>query len=49
VTGFPVLLQPWMTGTLAYADPFWRNDCVGRRNPDHPGPVATSVAASERA
>ncbi len=26
--------QPWMTGTLVYADAFWRNDCVGLRDPD---------------
>ena len=25
--------EPWMTGTLVYADPFWRLDCVGLRNP----------------
>ena len=25
--------QPWMTGTLVYADPFWRLDCVGLRDP----------------
>jgi putative acetyltransferase len=25
--------QPWMTGTLVYADPFWRLDCVGLREP----------------
>ena len=35
---FQVLCLPaheaWMTGTLVYADPFWRHDCVGRR--DHP-------------
>ena len=23
--------QPWMTGTLVYADPFWAMDCVGLR------------------
>ncbi|MGI8993825.1 MAG: GNAT family N-acetyltransferase, partial [Nocardioidaceae bacterium] len=23
--------QPWMTGTLVYADAFWRHDCVGLR------------------
>jgi putative acetyltransferase len=27
--------EPWMTGTLVYADPFWRLDCVGLRNPVH--------------
>jgi len=26
--------QPWMTGTLVYAEPFWRHDCVGLRDPD---------------
>jgi putative acetyltransferase len=26
--------QPWMTGTLVYADPFWRLDCVGLRDPN---------------
>ena len=25
--------EPWMTGTLVYADPFWRLDCVGLRGP----------------
>jgi putative acetyltransferase len=25
--------EPWMTGTLIYADPFWRLDCVGLRDP----------------
>lgn len=25
--------QPWMTGTLVYAGPFWRLDCVGLRAP----------------
>ena len=25
--------EPWMTGTLVYADPFWRLDCVGLREP----------------
>ncbi len=25
--------EPWMTGTLVYAEPFWRHDCVGRRDP----------------
>lgn len=24
--------QPWMTGTLVYADAFWRHDCVGLRD-----------------
>jgi putative acetyltransferase len=23
--------EPWMTGTLVYAEPFWRHDCVGLR------------------
>jgi putative acetyltransferase len=25
--------EPWMTGTLVYAEPFWRHDAVGRRDP----------------
>jgi putative acetyltransferase len=25
--------RPWMTGTVVYADPFWRLDCVGLRDP----------------
>jgi putative acetyltransferase len=25
--------EPWMTGTLVYAEPFWRHDSVGRRDP----------------
>ncbi len=24
--------EPWMTGTLVYAEPFWRNDLVGLRD-----------------
>ncbi|MBV9094305.1 MAG: GNAT family N-acetyltransferase [Streptosporangiaceae bacterium] len=24
--------EPWMTGTVVYADPFWRHDCVGLRD-----------------
>ena len=24
--------EPWMTGTLVYAEPFWRHDCVGLRD-----------------
>jgi putative acetyltransferase len=26
--------EPWMTGTLVYADAFWRHDAVGLRDPD---------------
>ena len=25
--------EPWMTGTLVYAEPFWDLDCVGLRDP----------------
>jgi putative acetyltransferase len=25
--------EPWMTGTLVYAEQFWRHDCVGLRDP----------------
>jgi putative acetyltransferase len=25
--------EPWMTGTLVYAAPFWELDCVGLRDP----------------
>ena len=25
--------EPWMTGTLVYAAPFWQHDCVGLRDP----------------
>jgi putative acetyltransferase len=25
--------EPWMTGTLVYAEPFWTLDCVGLRDP----------------
>ncbi len=25
--------EAWMTGTLVYAEPFWRHDSVGRRDP----------------
>jgi putative acetyltransferase len=24
--------EPWMTGTLVYAEPFWKHDCVGLRD-----------------
>ena len=26
--------EPWMTGTLVYAEAFWRHDCVGLRDAD---------------
>lgn len=26
--------EPWMTGTLVYAEPFWRHDAVGLRDCD---------------
>jgi putative acetyltransferase len=26
--------EPWMTGTLVYAEPFWRHDAVGLRDLD---------------
>ncbi len=26
--------EMWMTGTLVYAEPFWRHDCVGLRTSD---------------
>jgi putative acetyltransferase len=26
--------KPWMTGTLVYAEAFWRHDAVGLREPD---------------
>ena len=32
--------EPWMTGTLVYAEPFWDLDCVGLRDPQN-------VAASD--
>ena len=25
--------EPWMTGTLVYAEPFWQHDAVGLRDP----------------
>jgi putative acetyltransferase len=32
---FPLrAFEPWMTGTLVYAAPFWDLDCVGLRDPD---------------
>ncbi len=38
--GFQVLRLPayeaWMTGTLVYAEPFWRHDCVGLREAPAP-------------
>ena len=27
--------EPWMTGTLVYAEPFWQHDAVGLRDPAH--------------
>ncbi|WP_189704369.1 GNAT family N-acetyltransferase [Streptomyces anandii] len=33
VMGLPAY-EPWMTGTLVYAEPFWRHDAVGLRDPD---------------
>jgi putative acetyltransferase len=37
--GFQVIklpeYKPWMTGTLVYAEPFWRYDLVGLRTPAH--------------
>ncbi|MFI1535294.1 GNAT family N-acetyltransferase [Streptomyces anandii] len=33
VVGLPAY-EPWMTGTLVYAEPFWRHDAVGLRDPD---------------
>ena len=36
--GFQVVVldshEPWMTGALVYAEPFWVYDCVGLRAPD---------------
>jgi len=36
--GFQVLplpaYEPWMTGTLVYAEPFWTHDLVGLRDPN---------------
>lgn len=36
--GFQVIrlpaYEPWMTGTLVYAEPFWRHDLVGLRDRD---------------
>jgi putative acetyltransferase len=29
--------EPWMTGTLVYAEPFWRHDAVGLRDPSASG------------
>jgi putative acetyltransferase len=26
--------EPWMTGTLVYAEAFWRHDAVGPRDSD---------------
>ena len=39
--------EPWMTGTLVYADPFWRLDCVGLRDPC-PADTRSSVAPRAR-
>jgi putative acetyltransferase len=35
--------EPWMTGTLVYAEPFWDHDCVGLRENAAPGPTPTSA------
>ena len=29
--------EPWMTGSLVYAETFWRHDAVGLRDPQHRG------------
>jgi putative acetyltransferase len=31
--------EPWMTGTLVYAAPFWQHDAVGLRDPEPPTPT----------
>jgi putative acetyltransferase len=36
--------EPWMTGTLVYAEPFWDLDAVGLRGPDFLAWLATEVA-----
>lgn len=37
--------EPWMTGTLVYAEPFWELDCVGLRGPEFLAWLADEVAA----
>lgn len=37
--------EPWMTGTLVYAEPFWELDCVGLRSPEFLAWLADEVAA----
>lgn len=36
--------EPWMSGTLVYAEPFWELDCVGLRDPDVLAWLADEVA-----
>jgi putative acetyltransferase len=35
--------KPWMTGTLVYSEPFWRNDLVGLRRAAEPGRAVMSA------
>jgi putative acetyltransferase len=37
--------EPWMTGTLVYAEPFWDLDCVGLRDPKFIAWLRDEVAA----
>jgi putative acetyltransferase len=37
--------EPWMTGTLVYAEPFWDLDCVGLRDPQFIAWLRDEVAA----
>jgi putative acetyltransferase len=42
--------EPWMTGTLVYAEAFWRHDCVGLREPScEPQILPTRTPADPRA
>jgi putative acetyltransferase len=40
--------EPWMTGTLVYAEPFWRHDCVGLREPCLARPGGGAAEGSDR-
>jgi putative acetyltransferase len=39
--------ETWMTGTLVYSEPFWRNDLVGLRRTPEPGRAVTAATIRE--
>jgi putative acetyltransferase len=40
--------EPWMSGTLVYAEPFWDCDAVGLRNPEFLAWLADEVSAGRQ-